>query len=336
MKFFTKKIFTYCAANAIFISLLFAQDAHFSQYHSFPLLINPATTGWMDEQLRVSTNHRRQWENITVPFLTSGISLDASFLGGTLNGGILALHQSAGDANLQTFTLIATSAVVLPVGLFRHHHFSWGIECGIVQKSLDVSKLVFGNQYDNRGNFDTNIPSQETIRENTRTLPELGTGVLWYYDATEYGSRYLPYAGISVFHLTEPNESFLGGKSFLSRRFTFFGGTELLFGKNFFLAPQFLAMKQNAAMELNGTILSRYTVLDSNSVMFGISYRLNDAIVAMFGFQYAMYAISFSYDMTVSGLRTATNYSGGMEISFRYVWGKKRISRFPAIPFLRF
>ena len=39
-------------------------DPHFSQYYAYPLLLNPALTGVVDGDYRVSINAKKQWDQI--------------------------------------------------------------------------------------------------------------------------------------------------------------------------------------------------------------------------------------------------------------------------------
>ena len=42
-------------------SLLTAQDVHFTQHFSSPLILNPASTGFFRGDYRVGANHKEQW-----------------------------------------------------------------------------------------------------------------------------------------------------------------------------------------------------------------------------------------------------------------------------------
>jgi len=46
---------------------------------------------------------------------------------------------------------------------------------------------------------------------------------------------------------------------------------------------------------------------------------LQDAAIAVIKFEYANYAIGFSYDINMSQLKTVTNTRGGFEISLRFI-----------------
>ena len=53
-----------------------AQDVHFSQLNSFKMMLNPAFTGAMFEDMRFEAKHRSQWVTPANPYTTSLISFD--------------------------------------------------------------------------------------------------------------------------------------------------------------------------------------------------------------------------------------------------------------------
>ena len=55
-----------------------AQDIHFSQFYMSPLNLNPALTGIMNCNMRVSSNYRNQWSSVLKAdaFKTYNVSYD--------------------------------------------------------------------------------------------------------------------------------------------------------------------------------------------------------------------------------------------------------------------
>jgi len=56
-----------------------------------------------------------------------------------------------------------------------------------------------------------------------------------------------------------------------------------------------------------------------SSISAGAYYRNQDAIIATILYEVSQYSVGVSYDVNLSGLRTASNGNGGFEISLRYV-----------------
>ena len=52
--------------------------------------------------------------------------------------------------------------------------------------------------------------------------------------------------------------------------------------------------------------------------MVGTHLRFKDAFIPSVQLEVAEYTLGFSYDMNVSGLKSATSGKGGFEISLRY------------------
>src|ERR1700750_2664515 len=53
-----------------------SQDVGFSQFYDQPLLRNPALAGIFTGDLRFSASYRNQWQSVTVPYRTFGISAE--------------------------------------------------------------------------------------------------------------------------------------------------------------------------------------------------------------------------------------------------------------------
>ena len=86
-----------------------------------------------------------------------------------------------------------------------------------MSRSIDFDRLTFGNQFDPAtGRFDTGIPTGEAIGDRTNYF-DLGLGGLLY------GSNW--WLGVSVSHITEPNQTFFDdGETGLPMKTSFHGG----------------------------------------------------------------------------------------------------------------
>jgi len=68
-----KKILS-LAIVLLVVSNAFCQDYNFSQFYELPLLRNPALAGIFDCNMRVKAVYRNQWQSVTTPYRTSGLS----------------------------------------------------------------------------------------------------------------------------------------------------------------------------------------------------------------------------------------------------------------------
>ena len=65
---------------------------------------------------------------------------------------------------------------------------------------------------------------------------------------------------------------------------------------------------------------SKYTgFVKGASISAGGYYRNQDAFIATALFEFSVYAVGISYDVNVSGLKTASSGRGGLEITLRFL-----------------
>jgi hypothetical protein len=55
------------------------------------------------------------------------------------------------------------------------------------------------------------------------------------------------------------------------------------------------------------------------SLLFGVGYRLRDAIHPMIGAQYKTLRVGLAYDVNISSLKSETGYRGGFELAANYI-----------------
>src|ERR1043165_1449272 len=83
-----KKVLLSVGAAILAIGSLQAQDIHHTQYFASPLTLNPALTGLVRGDLRLSANYRSQWYSVSShPYPTGVVSYDMAAMKGKLNNG---------------------------------------------------------------------------------------------------------------------------------------------------------------------------------------------------------------------------------------------------------
>ena len=311
-----------------------AQDAHFTQYFSSPLTLNPALTGLTNCDLRVAGNYRNQWSSVSTPYTTASLSYDMSLLKGKFtNGdriglGVMALYDKSGTGALTNMTFAVSAAYHKAFGgsfdnMSRNHTLSIGVQGGLVQKTIDRSKLVFGNQFD-AGTGTFSGPMTDLTGNNDVNYADFAAGITYTGRVTE---RTTAYAGFSTYHLTTPTESFLGSDSSrIHRRYTGFLGGSFQLNENIYLYASSLYQNQAKAQELVfgsavGFVLNpgfdpefqRPTVFYT-----GAWYRVNDAFCPYVALDFKKATLGFSYDVNISNLAPATGNNGAYELSLIY------------------
>ncbi len=322
----------------------YAQDIHFSQYTSAPMLLNPAlTASWKDLELTIQ--QKQQWQSVNA-FSTSGLCFEikasrfnwdktdrmtATYKKKLMKGlafGLNVYSDKAGDASMRTNNV--NLGIAYHARLNNLNALSAGIIGGIIQSSISADKLRWNNQYGPNGVFDPTVSPNENI-DGSRIYPDFGTGVVWTYGKTDRtisaNNETNIHAGISVMHINRPNQSLLGGSDRLHMRFTMHSAATLeITNTNVAVCPSLLFMRQGKQKELTTGLLLKFALKESSKVtgfkkgsafVLGSYYRYKDAIVPFFGFEFASYSLGFSYDVNVSNLNTVTKSRGGIEITFR-------------------
>jgi type IX secretion system PorP/SprF family membrane protein len=329
-------------------SALFAQDLHFSQYQQTPSLINPALTG-ASTVIRASVIYKDQWRSVTVPYKTYGASFEMKFKASNwekadkfktktykksfsrMAGGLSFYRDKAGDGNMGSTQANLTLATFVP--LSKHSSLSVGLQASIVQQSVNVSKLVFPNQYGATG-YDPTINSNENYATQNFIYPDFAGGINWSYGFNEKSiganTERRANVGISMYHINQPKQLYLDdSKERLSSKYIFHA--DYLYGirnSNVALIPSFIATLQGPSLEMiEGFMIkyyfkedSKYTgIIKRSGLGFGIAYRNGDAAILSVLLEYENYAAGVSYDLNTSKLTQATTGRGGPEFFIRFV-----------------
>lgn len=298
-----------------------AQDLHFSQYFNSPLLINPANAGFVpDRDWRVSINYRNQWASVTDnPYKTMALWGDIQLFNNSIENGWVGLGGSllkdvAGSGSLSSTKGFASVAYHQLLGL--KSLLSAGFNIGFANKSIDISKLTFGNQWNGKF-FDAAIPSGEAFAFNSITYFDLQAGLNYAIFPTD--NAYLN-AGFSVMHLNRPKESFFNNQDIdvrIEPRFTAFVNGSFKLNDQWIVNPNVYVSKMGNSYETVAGLNARYNLSgDGNLQLIGGLYtRLSDAFIPMAGVEWNDLAVTVSYDGTVSSLGAFNQTRGAYELS---------------------
>jgi type IX secretion system PorP/SprF family membrane protein len=315
-----------------------AQDAHFSQYNTTPMSINPAMTGIFDGTLRFSNNYRSQWSALGKPYKTIYSSLDFP-LGKQKNknhywgAGIMINSDKTGEAQFYTTLVEASLSFTTALNDYGTHFISFGAQTGLDQRGIDLTKVTWDSQW-NGNNFDPTLPAGEVIQLQQFTFVDFNMGAMWYYLPDEFNNGSI---GISFAHLNRPNTSFYVKQTDkMDIRYTLNASADLAVDRNentTWISPKLLVMLQGEHSEIdiggyvkNRLILkSKYTNFTKEMLFsWGACYRWNDAIIASARIEYGRFGLGFSYDLNVSSLANQAGSANSTEISFSYIVPIKR------------
>lgn len=305
-------------------------DPHFSQYYVYPSWMNPALTGAFDGKYRVSAIYRNQWGNIS-PFSTPGVTAEFT-TEKNINLGFSVLSQKAGNGGYSYTTAYANVAYTgVKFGRNQTKRLVFGLQAGVIDRRFDRSKLTFGDQWNPITGYDPGNQSAETLARTAASNLDAGFGIL-YFDGTP-GKKANIYGGVSASHITEPDDKFsYSGTTSFPIRYTFHGGVRFAINETFSVTPNILYLRQRNAEEKMIGAYGQYKVNTETNLMFGVNYRIEDAISPFLGFTYKNFMVGASYDVNTSELGKIANGSNSFEISLSFI-GRK-IAKTPEVDFV--
>lgn len=296
-----------------------AQDLHYSQFYHNPMHLNPALTGVFRGNLRAAGLYRSQWTSVPVSYRTYAGAVDAKVLspgsGNTLSAGFLVQHDKAGDAGM-TWTQLGL-AVSAAHALDEWNSLSVGIGLGLAQRTFDMSKLTFQNQWLNDA-FDASLPTKENFNRSSGLSPTLSAGLNWHFAQAD--TRTTADAGAGVFHLNRPKISFSDSPvERLPFRIAVSINTAVQLNEFFDLVVFGVAQRMGTAQEIiAGGGPKLWLVPNEKALQFTLASRIGDALIPALQYEWGAWTVGVSYDWNTSGFETATNGRGGVEIAVVY------------------
>jgi type IX secretion system PorP/SprF family membrane protein len=297
-------------------------DPHFSQFYVYPLWLNPALTGTSDGAYRLSALYRNQWRNVSSPYSTIGVSGDVS-TSKNINFGLNILRQTAGTGGY-SYTNAAFSVSYNGVrwGNDERHQLSFGLQGGLLSRRFDPGKFQGGDQWVPGIGYSAAIASSDPLSNTSAGSFDAGAGAVYYNTATDVSVN--PFFGVSVGHLTRPEDPFIGRgtASRLPMRYTVHGGARVQLTDNAWLVPNALFLQQGTAQEIMGGAYAQLRVNETTDLMLGANYRVNDAVSPYAGVLFNNLMIGASYDVNTSQLGKMAGGANSFEISLTFL-GKR-------------
>lgn len=318
----TKSVSVFLLISCIIsLPVLAQQRPQYTQYIFNNYIINPALTG-IENYTDVKLGYRNQWQGLDGAPKTSYISIHAPLGKNFINGDATSVPESGGSnpmnrSFVQTYrasephhgigfhavtdqagplsSMYLNLTYAYHIGINENTNLSFGVAGGISKLNLDISKVK----------TDVEIDPAISGQINNRLQPDLGAGI-WLYGPTYF-------AGLSA-------QSLLGRTiTFTNNNAPYYGkGKEIphLFfsaGYKFFLGEDIAAIPSTMIKYVTPaplTIDLNLKVAFQDKFWIGASYRKNDAVAAMLGFNVSsLFNVSYSYDYTTSNLNTVSNGS---------------------------
>lgn len=325
-----------------------AQDIHFSQISETPLLLNPANTAFFPGYFRAIVNYRNQWQSMGNAFQTFNLSVDAGLFKSKrrkafLGLGMVLYQDVAGAAKMKrTHALVNLSGLVK---LSKKSVLCAGIYGGAVGNSANYANLTYASQFDGNAIDPESDPGELNVFRNFTTT-DLGAGLAYEVSSVKVDQDHDDVMklriGLAAYHLNRPRQEFAAGSSYrLPMRLVGslmsnidFEDTRITVtpcfviqkqGKKDTLVPKVYKVAGAYEMMMGSFIKVRLATgtkvtgeKTQNAIGFGLFYRSKDALIPKVSLELGDYAFGLSYDVNISGYRTASKGNGGFEISLRY------------------
>lgn len=277
------------------------QDAQLTQYMFNGLYLNPAYAG-SHEYWSSTLTGRIQWANANFSGapITGVASVDGPIRGKNMGLGFTVLGDEIGVTRTTTFM----ANYSYQIKLNDKQKLALGVNAGVSQFNARLTEVKIWDE-------------QDVIYANNlkQTLPRFGVGA--YY----FGEKH--YVGLSIPTLLayQDNNDFsvdLSKASFLRRHYMLTGGVVFDVSKDVKFKPSVL-LKYVKNAPLEGDI--NFSAIFKDAFWLGVTYRTNDAMAFIVEYQSNNYfRIGYSYDMTISGLRSYQ--SGSHEVMIGIDFGK--------------
>lgn len=301
--------------GALTLNTAKGQDAEFTQFYANPLYLNPAFAG-SNICPRVCINYRNEWPGISGTYVTTSASFDRFVYGIKSGIGLLVLNDRAGQGTLNTLNVSGIYSYQLRVT--REFALNFGLQGTYGEKSLDWSKLTFGDMIDDRRGFV--YTTAEEGGKSKRSFVDFSGGIVGF------SKRF--FAGVAVHHITQPDEGLIN-TSKLPMKITAHAGAVLKIGgsnSDASISPNILYQKQQDFQQLN---LGVY--INKGMLVGGLWYRNQDAFIVLIGLQHGMFKVGYSYDVTVSKLTNATAGSHELSLGVQFYCKKPKPRYRPGI-----
>lgn len=303
-----------------------AQDIHFTQFDLAPLTLNPALTGDYEGTFRIGAMYRDQWRSVVDnAFSTPTTYIDAPILNigtnGWLGAGVSVLNDQSGVYQLTNQLLGASLAYHHALGASQNTRISIGGQYNNFSRRIrNASSFLtedIWNMGGSAGDVDQDI--QNILNTGTVSVADINAGVAFSTILGGDSNQTRITAGVSAFHLNNPDEGLIGSGVTLPTRIAAHAKVDYDLNSKWVLTPGLYFQTMAGATETNLFVMAGIRMNDDFLFQFGQGYRFGDATNTMIAIQYGQLRAGMSYDINISDLRTVSNFRGGVELGVSYI-----------------
>mgnify|MGYP001283062885 FL=1 len=288
-KIILKTIFLFFILN---ISLVFGQQDPQITHNMFDkFLYNPGVAG-SQSSVNVGLLHRAQWVGVPGAPTTQNLTVESRVE--ALNGGIglNVINDALGPLSTKT----ATISYAYQLRLNENNQLGLGFSFGMMQIGFDEEWVTPDGQ------IDSSLPPTGS----SATVPDIGLGL--YFTSENY------YLGLSVTHLVPFEANFDGVATFNpARHYYVAAGYDYDIDEQFSIRPSYYMKTDGVIFQMDFNVNAFY----QQKHWAGFSYRIEDAIAFLLGFEVAdNLTVGYALDVVTSKL--ASEAKNGHEIFLRY------------------
>lgn len=319
-----KKIILAFALIAVLQSA-YSQDLHFSQFFEAPLLRNPSLAGIFVGDYRVQGVYRDQWNSITNGYRTGSLNAEYKMPVGRssdfITAGLQCLFDKAGTVGLTTTELLPALNYHKSLSDEKTMFLSLGFMGGIVDKTIDRSKVTTSNQFNN-GIFDPAIADGETFPSANIHYWDASVGMSFNTTFGEEQKNSM-FVGAAFHHLNRPKNNFYLNTIELDPKYVFSVGVKMNMDDYSYITLQGDYSVQASFKEAIGGALYSYKLDDTKDPKYilslGAFMRWQDALIPVVKIDMLPLSVAVSYDVNISQLKTVSQGQGGVELSISYI-----------------
>lgn len=273
------------------------QESLFTHYMYNTSSVNPAYAGSRGG-LSATLLNRIQWIGFEGAPITQTLNVNAPLWRNRLGLGISLLNDKIGPSNSTLMDIdFAYRMKLSDRGAYKKMRLNFGLKGGLGWFNSNMSSLK------------TTHAGDQLFAENVsmRMLPNFGFGMLLQHD------RF--YFGVSSPKLLE--QSLTGNSGIRSQKRHYYAITGAVVKmKNHWIFKPSILVKYVQGSKVQGDVTAQFVCNDKLNL--GLSYRSNDGIAALIGFQISdNFTIGYSFDYS-NNVRTGTTNFGSHELLLRY------------------
>jgi len=293
------------------------QDPQFSLNRFNQLTVNPGFAG-SSGLINFSLLNRYQWVGFPGAPVTNVFNADASVhLIGKKDGiGISIINDVIGFEKNVSVGLNYSWRTHLGKGILGS-----GVSLGLMNKNLDLSDINRWSDFDNFNLSDPALPQGKA----SGVLVDIGAGLFYQCKNFELA--------LSARHLNQPTLSFDESGRYSLRRHYYMSGTYTIQMANemFEMLPSFFFKTEATTWQADINM----TVLYDKRLWGGVGYRIDDAVIVMFGAElWNGIKFGYSYDISTSALSRYNSGSHEIFLAYSVLLNKKRTHKYRSVRFL--